>query len=314
MSEAPERIAWLHVGLHKTGTTWIQRSLRRGREALAAQGVGTPDLGPDPGWPLVLWAQALPQGGTGAAAGAGSTAKAAADRAALRTPEARAEVDARMDALIEDAALRALILSAEQFAAQLRPRHIRALRARLERAGWQVRAVAYVRAPLDYAASMIAQSVKSGALLSRRLADPPTPQARRRLGPWLQALGPEAVALRRYDAAAFPDGDVLRDFARTLGAPDLPLPRPDAAAANPRPGAWGLAALDLRNRLAEAISPGLARRRPPRAARLALSLGGPPFVLPDRTAALVAERSAEDEAWLDARLAAQARRAAGDAA
>ena len=41
-----ERRVVLHVGLHKTGTTYLQSILRANREALAAQGVWCPDTSP----------------------------------------------------------------------------------------------------------------------------------------------------------------------------------------------------------------------------------------------------------------------------
>ena len=297
MSATPEsgepRIAWLHIGLHKTGTTALQRSLRLGREALAARGVGTPDLGPDPGWPLIHWAAA------------DRSPSRNPRRAAHAGPEARTAVAAQMTALMEDRSLRALVLSAEQFAGRRKRVDVEALKARLEAAGWQVRALAYLRPAADYAVSMISQRIKAGATLAEASARPPLPRARAVLRPWLRVLGPRALHLRRYDPSAFPDGDVLRDFALALDLPAGALPAPPTSARNARPSARAIAVLDRYNQALTALRPGLARARPPRWHAALAVLGGPPWTPPPELARRIAELALEDDAWAARRLARQ---------
>ena len=71
---------------------------------------------------------------------------------------------------------------------------------------------AYVRAPLSMMQSSYQQRLKSTGKYQLR-AKIVWPKYRQRLGSLFDHFGTENVHLRRFDPAAFPQGDVVRDFA-----------------------------------------------------------------------------------------------------
>jgi len=287
---------WLHLGLHKTGTTHVQHQLRTLRESLAADGVGTPDLGRHPGWPLIYWAAETPK-----------AERHASDpsRAPLRTHAARAETAERVETLLADRSLPLVLLSAEQFSTQLAPRDVARLVRRLRRSGRRPRAVAYVRDPESFSAAMLQQVVLAGRPLADALARPPLLRCARRLRPWLRALGPENVTIRVHDRSRLVRGDAFADLLDAVGRPDLAhAVELEASPRNPRLSAAGLHLLDLRNRALGALAPGLARRRPGLVHLIAQALPGAPATLPPETLARIRRATADDRRWLARRLGA----------
>lgn len=111
---------------------------------------------------------------------------------------------------------RNLILSAEA----LSGKHVNA--AYVERIAQQLRphfdiikVIGYVRPPVSYMQSLFQQLVKSGKaeLKPMRLY----PQYRRRLEPWIEVFGKNSVALAKFDRSDLKGGDIVTDFSARIG-------------------------------------------------------------------------------------------------
>lgn len=290
MSPAPrERALILHIGLHKTGSTFIQRSLRAGADVLRAEGIAAPDLGPDPGWPLLYLLSDAP---TGRVLSEGR--RHARDLA----PETRAIQRRDLDALLADPDIPTAILTAEQMSSNLPRPDIRALRETARTHDRRPHVICYLRAPVAFATSMAQQFVKMGGDLDRVSKRPPLPDYRRKLAPWLNVFGPEQCDLRLFDRKALIGGDVLADFLAAIGAPGLKLPELPDDQRNESLTARGMALMGARRRLLNRLAPSLATREAPALARLAARMPGPAWRLPPQTEAWVREQTAEDVAWL----------------
>lgn len=309
-AEAAPRRLLLHVGMHKTGTSWIQAVLAHNRATLMAHGIGYPDLGggrgpwaPDfgmnHGWPLVrLAAGDAPDSRFG---GIGTPAAVAG------TPQARTRALRALKDALDDRDLRLVVLSGEQLSNVLRAPEAVRLAELLHRPDLSVRVLAYVREPVSFAVSMAQQRLRAGGTRHEVCERPPLPAYRRRLGKFLKAFGHDDVEIRVYDRRRFSRGDVMRDFLEATGEADLLeiLDRPPRRRGNPAMSRAAARLLDARNRALEALSPGLAERHPPRALRLFERwLPGSPFDLPETAKAQVRARSRADVEWLAGRLGA----------
>ncbi|MEO1689392.1 MAG: hypothetical protein AAFU61_15990 [Pseudomonadota bacterium] len=283
------REAILHVGLHKTGSTWLQHVFDRNRPALLAAGLAYAPLGACHGWPMVALA-------------AGEAAPARMGRVIRRRArELRTDARAgRARALAEclDVHDRVLI-SGEQMSDALEAEDMPALRRLL--GGAKVVVLAWLREPGSWSRAMADQRLRGGASLADLRARPPQPRYRRALEKFADAFGAEALHLRPFDRAAMPGGDIVADACAALGLAELAprLIRPSAARANRALGAPGARLLDLRARALGRLAPGFAARRPPGPTRwLADRLPGAPLEWPPEALARARRRAEPDLAWL----------------
>ncbi|MEJ1157065.1 hypothetical protein [Prosthecomicrobium sp. N25] len=137
------RHAILHVGLHKTGTSAIQRALSEARDALAAQGISYP--GPAGRRPLPRAHHALSQD-------LGLPVEPEPDRFGL----------AELDAVLAEDGADTLVLSSETLSGPLvTAERVRPLVDRLLRHGFAVTAVAFVRPQAALATSFYVEQVKA---------------------------------------------------------------------------------------------------------------------------------------------------------
>ena len=190
---------FLHIGAHKTATTFLQSSLANNAPALDELGILYPQTGriyeahfrlcwelKDPallGQPLEalpLWAGLLEE------------------LAASPRPVA--------------------VLSSEEFGLGLDPTRLEALKAHHD-----VQVIFYLRSPDSYMESFYNQFVKDfGTREPRRIETYVAEEGlffldtMRLLRPWAELFGPGAIRLRLFDRAHLPDG-ILADFLRTLG-------------------------------------------------------------------------------------------------
>ena len=294
MSEAPARRIYLHVGQHKTGTTWIQNVLDHNRARLAERGICYPDLGACHGWPLVfLFARGDDIDRLGPMIG---------QRRRHSNPKRKARNLEILNAALDDPKWRKIVISGEQLCDMLRWNEVRAMGEALQREGTEIRVIFYAREPLGYAASMTQQRLKAGLTLKELRAEPPTPDYRRRLQKYFRFFGRENVEIRVYDRKRLKDGDVLADFMDAIGEPEIALDAPASLAANSSMSGRAARVLDWRNRLFKRISPTFARRHPPWLLPSVARLPGPRFSLPRAVKADVTRRSAQDIAWLGRKL------------
>lgn len=281
----PAKRVHLHVGMHKTGSTWIQKTLQANRARLAARGIGYPDMGESHGWPLIHIL--APRRGARRPRRERSPAAVARYRQALREA-------------LEDPRLADVVLSGEQLSSRLSEPETAALAALTGAPGVEVRVIAYVREPVAFTASMTLQRLKAGATPAELAARPPLPAYRARLRKFIRVFGRENVEIRIHDPARLRDGDVLADFLEAIGRPGLEaeLALPGYVARNRAMSARAARWLGARNRLFALIWRDPARRPPPRLARLLERLPGPPFALPEETAARLRAETAADRRWL----------------
>lgn len=236
----------LHVGLHRTGTTALQRFLWANREQLRAHGVVYPQAGLAPGNENRGHRQFVEELQQGGAAGPATSA---------------------MLAEMEASGAATAVVSAEELS-RMRG-GVAVLTTWFRRAGFEdLRAVMYVRHPVAFLESAWKQQVKTGAYgqpLSRFVSE--------RLDRadylayadhWQRHLGPGRLDVRVYEAAVAGPG-LVGDFVTAIGmdatGADWAVPRD---LINASPDDRTLRAIRLVTRLerrAGPVAPALARMR-----------------------------------------------------
>ena len=220
----------LHVGLPKTGTTAIQRTLAANRPVLAAQGILYPaSLGRVYHWKLAALALQDPL-----APWAGATA---------RTDGLEGGPDAILHALQDEIAQvrpNILLISSEHLTSRLQfPTDYENLRTLLAAIDAQTEALIYLRPIADYAAASYTESVKNGRHtpfhVSDVLQNPDRYDYNRVIRRWEDTL--HSVTIRVFDRRRFPDGNVINDFLDALGIHGI---TPSTDAENISPDAVGI--------------------------------------------------------------------------
>ncbi len=203
----------LHLGMHKTGTTAIQRTLEHyddGRVAyadLAVPGDATPNHGVALETIFRSDFENIPhhrrQGRT--------HSDIRAFRAMFRS---RLEGELRRDR-------ERLIISGEAI-----PRMSRAdlepMCELLAAHSQRITAVVYVRDPLGFCSSMFQQWCRTAVF--RPPGSIPLPRYRRKFRKFIKMLGRQHVEFVRYDTNAMPGGSSVNDFAARLGIAEVPGP------------------------------------------------------------------------------------------
>ncbi|MBN9889811.1 hypothetical protein [Salipiger abyssi] len=230
---------YLHTGLHKTGTTSLQKAFFDNRAGLARQGLLYPETGLSPhpsNWGHHELAYALRQPGPGEALWQ-----------ALREEADAAGLDR---VLVSSEALSHLPYPGLPASRPYK------LIARIF-AGYDIRLVVYLRPQADMIAALYRHHVK--ALGERR--DPfdfiaqvaPRLEYQHYLNTAAAGLGPEAILPRRYQPGALVDRDIIADMATVTGIDLTREFRRPGTPLNRGLSADGLAAmLDANRRLADA--------------------------------------------------------------
>lgn len=303
---------YLHIGMHKTGTTALQRHMAAAREAAKADGLVFPDLlGENHSLALsVIFRADDPQ--------LARTMKRRGNAAS------QPELDAAFEALCTRTAADGddLLLSGEGLSHFPEPA-VERVRARLERHFDRVVVLAFARPPLSFARSAAQQRVRYRLTLADCVARPPLGQYRQRFEPYRKVFGEADVRLGLYHRAAMVDGCVLATAVSMLDGARPNLARERAAPRNTSvsmtavkllsamhgaPAADPFAALPAP--VAAALMRKVGRRRAwlgprPSPERLAgaakavvVGVPGPPFRLPAEVAEAVLVAGAEDGRWL----------------
>jgi hypothetical protein len=302
-SRAGDRVCFVHVGTHKTGTTAIQRFLAANEAALAAAGTAYPRAGRvSPAYP----------GHHNLAHELYGDARFDASLGTLR------------DVVAEVAGAQRVCLSSEDFEyLHARPALLVALRDALAAAGLRPAIVVYVRAQADYLESLYAELVKHGLLLpfsyildaamSRGVVHHDdvwtfrfdyTALADR----FASVFGPGATFVRHYrdDGSG---GSLVRDFCGAIGIAAPAEPAADEAPAvydNPRLTTGGVVAQLFRNTAADLGDDRVAAAGADLVARHPREAGVPFRPLAPADRARVAARFAGDNARLAQRWPAAA--------
>ena len=202
--------AYVHIGLHKTGTTSIQQTFARYR-TLLRDGFGLiyPSVANNHSVPLFsMFCDDPADYSWNKAAGATGMA------AILERNEGFAL------SLAEDLAGNAhtLLLSGEDLGL-LSPAGVRRFQQWLAPHTRQVKILAYVREPVAWATSQAQQQVRHGKTLEALSHVALVPRFRKRLLPWLATFGREAIAVHDFDIARHHPEGLVGHFAAQLGLP-----------------------------------------------------------------------------------------------
>jgi hypothetical protein len=205
----------LHIGLPKTGTTAIQRTLASRRRALAARGICYP-VSAGGAVPVFLHRAAL----------AGSVARGRHGQAVARFAESLCSEIAGLPA-----EMGTVILSAEQCSLHLQTRaQIGQLHALLAPHFTAMRVVIYLRRQDALAASLYAQMLRRGIMELPQLGDPRPPldglyDYATLMDNWAWVFGADAMVPRIFARDRLPDGDVVRDFLALCGVDGMQAAR-----------------------------------------------------------------------------------------
>jgi hypothetical protein len=217
---------YLHIGTEKTGTTSVQKFLRKNRELLARNGILYPEA---PG----------PQNHTGLAAAAQDVEKVGPLRKSLglTSEEAvrkhRAEMMAAFKAELGARPWKTVVMSGEHCSSQLgEDAEVRWLKDWLAPLFDTIRIVIYLRRQDDFLLSLYSTAVKSGATHSIRVPADKALKARYDhwglLERWAHVFGREAMICRRFERARLKNGDIVDDFLDAAGIdPGLDFERPE---------------------------------------------------------------------------------------
>lgn len=285
------RRAYVHIGLGKTGTTVIQRSLYDARARLARDfGVLYPAIAANHSGPLRSMFVDAPEtlpffAQQGMSDAAGVRRRVAGFRAAFE------------DAF--DRSTAPVILLSGEGVSWLPSTGVEQLVAWLRRWVEEVVVVACLRAPLEWMSSATQEQVKRGWTLEELRADPYLPRYRERLEPWVAAVGPEQVRVYDFATARCHEAGLVGCLLSHVDLPTDAVAAPSGRRANESlcvEAVHLLSALNVeRRRGAE------QRPRPYRRAEVApfRKLSGTPFRIDAATRAEAETAVQADGAWLE---------------
>ncbi|MBY0334491.1 MAG: hypothetical protein K2X49_27860 [Acetobacteraceae bacterium] len=290
------RTLFLHVGMHKTGTTSIQQTLHAHQAALREAGLSW-FADAEPNHSRVVFSAF-----TGAPHLYHVNRRHGLHRPADAAQHA-AESRARLTAFLHGAPGPGLILSGEDIGmlgeAPIR-RMLAAFRPHVER----IVVIGMVRPPRGFIASAIQQRIRGGALLDGIEDGGVMPHYRARFEPFLTAPEVAETRLHLYTPATLDGGCSVATFLRLVGAPAELYPRLAVVRANGGASRLGVV-LSLAANRAVPIFRADGSANPERAARLVRFLDGLEGARFAAPAALVAPRlarAAEDVAWMERQL------------
>lgn len=198
----------LHIGLHKTGTTTIQNVLYENRDFLLRQeGILYPSLAPNLSTPLRTIFLNNPQ------------EHASNKMADFTSEEIAALQENYLDTLereISSSEWDTLLLSAEGVS-NLSTLELAKLREWGEKyaSNWTI--LVCVRHPVEWARSVIQQSLRRGDTLQQLYEEPPVSPYRIKISRFISAFSRESVRVFDFETAIRSDGGIVGAFAQQAG-------------------------------------------------------------------------------------------------
>lgn len=281
------RHLFLHVGMHKTGSTSIQTTFFLNRQLLAAAGIRYLEASRSHA--------ALIETGFGAGI-----------PGAAVLPDHAREARERIAAFLRNAPEGAFLLSAEDMS-RMEAEEIEGLIAFLRPLVGRISVVCFVRPPRGYITSRLQQAIRSGAPLARLRTIAP-PNYRRQIEKFIAAAGRENLLLTLYDRAVMPRGCAIATMLAICGAPTELYDRLDIRHVNASLSEAGAALLLAMleaglptKQSARTLADRLCRHQ---ALQLAEALPGPRFRVPEpMLQALLARPAVQaDIAWIEAEM------------
>ncbi len=208
----PARVkrCWLHVGMHKTGSTSIQETLVR------ANGSGN--------WRL-LRVGGRPNMGKAICGMFSAQPLKHSFYSKLGYTEARIQrekqtIRRRLERALQGCTEETVIISAEALSALLKVEEVQAMKEFLEPFCEEIRVIGYVRSPVSFKNSIFQEAVKHGKG-KFDIAEVKV-NYRRRFKKFDDVFGRENVILRKFDPASFPHHCIVADFCQQIGIEEPP--------------------------------------------------------------------------------------------
>jgi hypothetical protein len=284
--------AYVHIGLHKTGTTSIQQTFARHRDMLRAEhGLIYPSVSSNHSVPLFSMFCDRP-----AAYIWNMLAGVTSDEAVARRNAEFADNLARDLAGDERAGGgRTLVLSGEDLGLLTREGVQRFKRWLFPHAK-AIRILAYVREPVAWATSHAQQQVQHGKTLEELLERDLVPRFRQRLMPWMLAFGADNITVSDFDVALQHAAGLFGHFAEQVGLPPAVNAAITPRLANASLSGEAIALLSALN----AIKPRTVASpdRDASVEALFTRIKGQRFALPGEAAARTRAASAAEVTWL----------------
>lgn len=284
MRSAGDSRILLHVGPHKTGTTYLQSLFARCRDHLHANGLSYPGDRINHNYIYLLFCDAPHE-----------------EHEMMRTGRygeeaARFQVERGLSALHSELAAidsEKILLSAEEFC-RLSEAGIDRFLEFLDPFG-PVHVMAFAREPNALILSDAQEGIKGGLTFADLDSDPPSPNYRQTLGNWLNAVGST-----RMSVVAFPPPEPLDEAMARLLAIE---PFPDADSNTRANTSLSLNAAKILSALNAQLPPFLGERVNPGRARIPLSwlsvLPGPQFRLSSELTERTSQLAEPEVRWLE---------------
>lgn len=278
------RVCYLHIGMHKTGSTAIQTALD----------------GYDDGATTYLKLALTNHSAeifTAFSERRGTILMRELPKSA--SPDVlAAAIRAKMLAQIT-AHRKNLVISGEEMSAQFGQAEVSALRSFLEPHFDRLQVIVYVREPGSMMRSVMQEQIKNG-LTTFDIAQF-YPNYRTRLAPWHDTFGDEGMNFVPFDPKAFPKGSVIADFARRVG---ITVSHADGRRANESLSAEACAIRFLQNHQRSAYDrlPFGGRLRMMRENLAVTDFGSTPLDLDTISRSRIIAENKDDIDWIEARL------------
>lgn len=204
-------VLYLHIGMHKTGTTAIQTAMYASGKQLARRRICYPKFEPNHSLAIRSLFSAQP------------------DKIILhmrrgrilseQVTEFNAHIAGQLRRIGSGESWKKVLISGESMST-LGARGVGQMKQFFDELVNDYRVIFYIRPPASYINSDAQERVKGGSTLKSLTTNPPLPRYRNRLEPFLELFGRDSLDLRLYQREALGNG-LLQDFCGALDEPGL---------------------------------------------------------------------------------------------
>jgi hypothetical protein len=194
---------YIHIGVPKTGTSSIQKTMFKNRDRLLDNGINYLSVRANSGRVFASMLRDDPQPST-----------SRRHFAARKTERLRRQVLKELSSNRS----RKFVISTEMLSV-LSPDAVRQLKKMLDPFADAYRIIVYVRNPYDYANSATVQAIHGdrGLSLEDAVKDLPRPNYRKKISKYIHIFGRANVDIRIFDQSRLVGGDLISDFLAALG-------------------------------------------------------------------------------------------------
>lgn len=281
---------FLHIGMHKTGSSALQQALFQGREGLKPFGVYYLDYQENHSAPFFSLFSAHPEKYHLNRRNGITTRAQADEHNRLVERDLRVRLAAAPDGIT--------VISGEDISLLQRSR-LPALQAFLADYFDAVAVVGYARSPYAFANAYAVQALRGGTPIRDQKPEVLAPNYQWRFQKFLDTFGSENVRLRPYHPALLPDNCIVSAFLKEMGAPEKAYEALSIRRINRQLSQEAGALLNHVNQRNHDVADPQQKKRPSTAFLAAISkLEGPNFRLPADLAHQVRDHIAWDVRWM----------------